>query len=607
MANITTQTIRVDLSTDKVIPSAFTHQNDTARTLEFSMYNKGMPYTMTGNTVKFAYKSPIVDGAYTVITGAGMESGTVSGNKVTVTLPSTYTAISGVGMLTMIITPTSGTVRPVNIRLVVQKSADGDDSVAGASDFPNSLETIASAWFDENLSQTIDEIVGTSFMKEIPLEFTEGGYIDTQTGNVVEYSSWKYTDYIDISNLSHGYFVGVTASGSPSGYKMFYDEDKNVIPNWEFRLENTLTNVGVPINGKYMRLSCKSSDTLRVFDVADAYESDKVFNKWYWYSNTAYQTKRIPVSGSKYNLVVPDGYEVSVEFYRENDTVIRFTNYGGSMEIYLPDFCSSVCLYVRATSGARLTPQDENYYKVLFYPKEKFERFDYFKLMTFNVGMWYNGVTTLPDDMIAQRKIDYFKMWGETNPDVICLQEATDTIGTTNTVHYGSFVAWKFPFSGHYKNLKNRSKTVMTNPVQRTFASGSNRACYSFDVQIGDAIVTIINAHLGIEASTTGKRQQDLQEIKQWMDACDYAILCGDLNTYDMTEITGLFDSENYNIANGGDFGLFASWPHSDATWPNESIDNIVCTKNISIQNVKLVDCDLSDHKPLIAELSVYY
>ena len=66
-----------------------------------------------------------------------MASGTVSGNKVSVTLPVAYTQISGVGMLTMIITPSSGTVRPVNIRLVVQKSADGDDTIAGSSDFPD--------------------------------------------------------------------------------------------------------------------------------------------------------------------------------------------------------------------------------------------------------------------------------------------------------------------------------------------------------------------------------------------------------------------------------------------------------------------------------------
>ena len=166
MANITTQTIRVDLSTDKVIPSAFTHQNDTARTLVFDMYNGGMPYTMTGNTVKFAYKSPIVNGQYSVIAGASMASGTVDGNKVSVTLPVEYTQISGVGMLTMIITPTSGTVRPVNIRLVVQRSADGANEIAGASDFPTTLEEIADNWYDENIADWLNENIETIFDAE---------------------------------------------------------------------------------------------------------------------------------------------------------------------------------------------------------------------------------------------------------------------------------------------------------------------------------------------------------------------------------------------------------------------------------------------------------
>ena len=137
---ITTQTIRVDLNTGKVPPTAFIHQNDTARTLVFDMYNNGLPYTMTGNTVNFAYKSPIVNGQHTVIAGSNMASGTVSGNKVSVTLPVAYTGISGTAMLTMIITPTSGTVRPVNIKLVVEQSADGADSISSASDFPATVE-----------------------------------------------------------------------------------------------------------------------------------------------------------------------------------------------------------------------------------------------------------------------------------------------------------------------------------------------------------------------------------------------------------------------------------------------------------------------------------
>ena len=159
MANITTQTIRVDLNTGRVMPTAFTHQNDTARTLVFDMYLNGAAYTMTGHTVKFAYISPKVNGQYSVIAGASMASGTVSGNKVSVTLPVAYTQISGVGMLTMVITPTSGTVRPVNIRLVVQKSADGSDVMAAASDFPD-------AWMDEKIYSWLDDHIDGIFTEE---------------------------------------------------------------------------------------------------------------------------------------------------------------------------------------------------------------------------------------------------------------------------------------------------------------------------------------------------------------------------------------------------------------------------------------------------------
>ena len=151
MANITTDTIRVDLNTSKSIPKAFTHQGDTARTLVFKMYNNGAEYSMSGNTVKFAYKTPNVNGQYTVITGSSMVSGTVSGNTVSVTLPEAYTAVSGIGILTMIITPSSGTVRPVNIALVVQESADGPKTIAEASDFPTTLEEIVTDYLENGL------------------------------------------------------------------------------------------------------------------------------------------------------------------------------------------------------------------------------------------------------------------------------------------------------------------------------------------------------------------------------------------------------------------------------------------------------------------------
>ena len=147
---INTQTIRIDLNTGRTIPVAFAHQNDTNRQLTFQLYNNGVAFTPSSTTVKFAYKSPIVNGRYSVITGSQMASGTVSGNTVTVTLPAQYTQVSGVGLLTMILTTSGNTLRPVNIKFVCQGSADGDDTILAASDWPEGLYDYMDNWLEEN-------------------------------------------------------------------------------------------------------------------------------------------------------------------------------------------------------------------------------------------------------------------------------------------------------------------------------------------------------------------------------------------------------------------------------------------------------------------------
>lgn len=171
---INTQTIRIDLNTGRTIPVAFAHQNDTNRQLTFQLYNNGVAFTPSSTTVKFAYKSPIVNGRYSVITGSQMASGTVSGNTVTVTLPAQYTQVSGVGLLTMILTTSGNTLRPVNIKFVCQGSADGDDTVLGASDWPEGLYDYMDNWLEEN------EPTEIANLKSDILELQSGGYVADQ-------------------------------------------------------------------------------------------------------------------------------------------------------------------------------------------------------------------------------------------------------------------------------------------------------------------------------------------------------------------------------------------------------------------------------------------
>lgn len=161
--SVNTQTVQVDLNTGKIQAVVYAHQNDSNRSIVFEVFNNGAVFSLTGSTVKFGLKSPTVKGQYTVIAGSGMASGSVSGNKVTFEIPEEYTKIAGVGLLTMIITNSSKTIRPVNIKFVIHESADGDSVVAGASDFPD-------AWMDEKVYSWLDDHIDGIFTEE---QFTD--------------------------------------------------------------------------------------------------------------------------------------------------------------------------------------------------------------------------------------------------------------------------------------------------------------------------------------------------------------------------------------------------------------------------------------------------
>ena len=199
---ITTQTVKVDLNTGSQIPVVYASQNDTNRSFVFQMFNNGASYTMTGATVKFAYRSPRKKGAYIVIAGSEMASGTVSGSKVTFNVPVSYLKIAGEALLTMIITNSSATLRPVNIKMIVQRSADGDDTIAESSDFPVSLEKFvedsAGNWFDEHGSSLFDEWLSDNGETILTNEATD--WMDTNADPVIETktNAWLNSNADDI-------------------------------------------------------------------------------------------------------------------------------------------------------------------------------------------------------------------------------------------------------------------------------------------------------------------------------------------------------------------------------------------------------------------------
>lgn len=101
-------------------------------------------------------------------------------------------------------------------------------------------------------------------------EWIEGGYVHADTGDVVLYNDWKYTDFIEIDE-------GVTAlhfktnSDSSLGYNAFYDSEKIFIKNINANGGDT----NIPYNARYFRLSVQSSRNISVFNVIKSTLDDK--------------------------------------------------------------------------------------------------------------------------------------------------------------------------------------------------------------------------------------------------------------------------------------------------------------------------------------------
>lgn len=147
------QTIVVDMSTRGLNPVAYSHQNDDFRTFHFEMKNNGEDVDLTGWSCKIGAILPGNDGGYRVIAGEEMADAIIDENVVSATLGSPYTDKAGNGVLTLIFTtPLDYTIRPINVDFRIQESADGEDVIAGASDFVPVLEQ----YMSESMAQYID-------------------------------------------------------------------------------------------------------------------------------------------------------------------------------------------------------------------------------------------------------------------------------------------------------------------------------------------------------------------------------------------------------------------------------------------------------------------
>lgn len=116
--------------------------------------------------------------------------------------------------------------------------------------------------------------------------------------------------------------------------------------------------------------------------------------------------------------------------------------------------------------------------------------------------------------------------------------------------------------------------------------------------------IAFYNTHMSYETKEIRKKQMEQLQTAMKNDPVKYTIAVGDFNADQSTKEFDLY-RKNFNMANGGKGIWYDTFTEEDDTMNINSIDNIIVSKNIEIKSVKYEKVDLSDHLPLIAELTL--
>jgi endonuclease/exonuclease/phosphatase family metal-dependent hydrolase len=464
----------------------------------------------------------------------------------------------------------------------------------------------------------------------LSLAYTSGGYINGATGEVVAYSGWKYTDYIDISDAEE--LVNFYISTITQKYCAFYNSSKTFISAFG----NANGEVSVPTDAKYVRLSCSDSDYIKLGLLiggykqaiadsekeirnikylpyfADKYVSNTNINKGEFSPSVGWSCSDyipVPYTGTLhlYNCTRASVYNA---FYDVNKKYISmFSLVIGDNDITIP---SNAVYYA-------VSNQNTAFGDLQIVMPYSYQMYDvnnkYIKVATYNVGLFNNGLSGVSSADAPQQMIKFRKIIGGIDADVINTQEFNEYFDTDNTyIASENVMDFKYPFNtkrAYTYGSVGFSKYPISNPTRKVFNSGSGRYFIWYEALIGTKIVTIIDAHLAIEEDPSIHRASEISELITFMNTKDYVILTGDFNAASKAEFNA-FKTAGYTLCNGGNFGWFDTWPvYANmpsgwaTSWPCNNLDNIIVSSNITPQYVETIECAISDHAPLVAELRI--
>ncbi len=234
-----------------------------------------------------------------------------------------------------------------------------------------------------------------------------------------------------------------------------------------------------------------------------------------------------------------------------------------------------------------------------------------FTIATWNIGHFANG--TSPNSLIKGedygKKLELYRMlFEDMDADILCLNEYSESFGSDSKgverktrevllnnyekIAEGNQVGLSCnAFFSHFNITKvERHEFKSTTEFVKELPRAANYYYLSCDLRYKRKTVKIVCAHT--ISSNSSLCQKMIAEIIEAYNNYDRVVLCGDWNTGNYRK----FIEAGYSLGNDGAF----------KTYPQKSfpLDNIM-VKGLKINEVRMIRTDLSDHCPLICNISL--
>lgn len=236
------------------------------------------------------------------------------------------------------------------------------------------------------------------------------------------------------------------------------------------------------------------------------------------------------------------------------------------------------------------------------------------KVATYNIGA---GLKPKTGNMTSKQVLEAMsKKIAEKNIEFVGVQEVDYFNSRNDYDMMAEFVNERYPYVHFAKGRDYEGGAFGTGvisqypllqasstPINST-GSNATKTSQRTVIEKDGKQIAIYNIHFSYE--TIELRQRQMRQVIDRINAdpIEYKVIMGDFNAdQNLYEYSVFLD--NFYFANGLNGTWFDTFNGVDSTMKVNTIDNIIVSKNIKINNVEMGDNQLSDHNMFIAELEL--